>query len=86
MLKYMYDAMSYFPPSHFDLELLQDFPNVERRLEVFEGLRLDEVDLVVEFVQLLEKLALRHRRLQDVAADTSDTLVYSVSGEMQVKM
>ena len=53
--------------SDLELEFVENVLDIVTRARLFERLRLDEVDLVVELVQLLEELALVHRRLQDVA-------------------
>ena len=51
---------------HLDLEFFENLSDVKRWLEIFERLSFDEVDFVIEFMKLLQKLALRHRSLQNV--------------------
>ena len=57
-----------------ELEFVENVLDIVTRARLFERLRLDEVDLVIELVQLLEELALVYRRLQDVATRATTTI------------
>lgn len=56
--------------SHLELEPVDDVLDVGAGQRLSEAQLFGKVDLVVEFVQLLQKLLLRHRTVQDGAATT----------------
>ncbi len=72
----------------FDLE----FEAVDDVLDVRAGQRLSEaqlfgeVDLVVEFVKLLQKLLLRHRTVQDGATMTRDSVTQTLARLLHVSL
>lgn len=56
--------------SHLEFEAVDDVLDVGAGQRLSEAQLFGKVDLVVEFVELLQKLLLRHRAVQDGAATT----------------
>ncbi len=74
--------------SHFEFEAVDDVLDVGAGQRLSEAQLFGEIDLVVELVQLLQKLLLRHRTVQDGAArtrgDVRQTLFHTSTAHLTV--
>lgn len=65
------------PVSHLEFEAVHDVLDVGASQRLSEAQLFGKVDLSVELVELLQKLLLRHRTVQDGAANTHDQQIKS---------
>lgn len=65
------------PVSHLEFEAVHDVLDVGASQRLSEAQLFGKVDLSVELVELLQKLLLRHRTVQDGATNTHDQQIKS---------